>query len=68
MRNTFRQEVLAYADLLALGDEVHPAEVAWKLRSLAGEQCSEHLCKTAPEDGYSTCERHTSESYLRQYG
>lgn len=67
MRN-LRADVLAYADVVAEADDLLPAEVAWKLRSLAGEQCSVRLCTSPPEDGYSSCEQHTNESYMRQYG
>jgi hypothetical protein len=69
MRPTLREKVLAYADAVAEADVSPPAEeVEWKLRSIAGEWCSERLCRRLPEDGYSTCERHTQESYMRQYG
>lgn len=64
-----REKLLSYADDLdrARG-AVDPASVAWYLRALAGVACSFPMCASPPEDGYSTCERHTSEAYLRQYG
>lgn len=67
MRN-LRADVLAYADVVAESEDLLPAEVAWRLRSLAGEQCSERLCTDPPEEGYTSCERHTQEAYMREYG
>lgn len=69
MRPSLYEKVLAYADEVAEADfSPEGEEVEWKLRSIAGVWCSVRLCRCPPEDGYSTCEQHTQESYMRQYG